>query len=45
VAGKVGVAEAVNVIRQKVYKAIARTWPEMEKECRKQLRKKREHSL
>ncbi len=36
VAGKVGVAEAVQLIRAKVYAAIAREWPELADECRRQ---------
>lgn len=36
VASKVGVAEAVQMIRAKVYGAIAREWPELADECRRQ---------
>lgn len=36
VAGKVGVAEAVQMIRAKVYAAIAREWPQLADECRRQ---------
>lgn len=36
VAGKTGVAEAVQMIRAKVYATIAREWPELAEECRRQ---------